>query len=303
MTYQGPIEADIDLTTPDAQAVLAGTPPEGVVGAPDANTTNPATATNTNPAGANEVDVRTGRLIPRERLNQVIDQRNAAQIENEALRAKIEEFTRLQNTAIQSVGAAADIESLMVKMDELSDAKEIATQEGDIDAAKELGRQLNRMSVEVARAQAAHTVVGENYVTGEQGLFTQTANTLMAQYPVLSPQSPNYSQPLVDNIRALSAAKLQENPDMTEAQSLLEATNQTMTLFGITAVGGNKRPANPAIARNLAAATAQPAFIGTMGAGDTSGMEPDIAGINLDKLTDEQWDKLPQAIQNKLLGK
>ena len=188
-------------------------------------------------------------------------------------------------------------------MDELSDAKEIATQEGDVEAAKELGRQLNRMSVEIARAQASQAVVGENYVTGEQGLFSQTATALMTQYPILDPNSANYSQPLVDNIRALSAAKLQADPNITEAQSLLEATTQTMALFGLNAAAGGKRPANPAIARNLAAAAAQPAFIGTMGSGDTSGLEPDIAGIDIEKLTDEQWDKLPASVQNRLLGK
>lgn len=300
--YTGPIEPDVDLNTEDAKAVLAGEQ----TSAPAQQQQNPANPAQVTPANtteaASEVDARTGQLIPRARLNQVIDQRNTLQAENEALLAKIDEFTRQSNTAMQAVGGV-DIEALMSKMDELSDAKEIATQEGDLDAAKELGRQLNRMSVEIARAQATHAVVGENYVTGEQGLFMQTANTLMTQYPILNPNSQNYNQQLVDNIRALSAAKLQENPAMTEAQSLLEATTQTMNLFGMTAVGGAKRPANPAIARNLAAAAAQPAFIGTMGAGDTSGMEPDMAGVDVAKMTDEDWDKLPVAIQNRLLGK
>ena len=293
MTYQGPIEADIDLTTPDAQAVLAG---ELTTDTTQEQTNAPATST------PPEVDAKTGQFIPRTRLNQVIEQRNAVQVENEALRAQIEEFTRQQTTAMQSAGGV-DLDALMAKLDELSDAKEIAVQEGDIDAAKALGRELNRMSVAVARAQASQAVVGENYVAGENSLFTQTANTLMVQYPLLNPQSPDYNQPLVDNIRALSAVKLHENPSMTEAQSLLEATTQTMSLFGMVAVGGNKRPVNAAIARNLAAAAAQPAFIGTAGVGDTSGLEPDIAGINIDKLSDEQWDKLPVAVQNRLLGK
>lgn len=293
MTYQGPIEADIDLTTPDAQAVLAG---EHTTDTAQEQTNAPATST------PPDVDAKTGQFIPRTRLNQVIEQRNAVQVENEALRAQIEEFTRQQTTAMQSAGGV-DLDALMAKLDELSDAKEIAVQEGDIDAAKALGRELNRMSVAVARAQASQAVVGENYVAGENSLFTQTANTLMVQYPLLNPQSPDYNQPLVDNIRALSAVKLHENPSMTEAQSLLEATTQTMSLFGMVAVGGNKRPVNAAIARNLAAAAAQPAFIGTTGAGDTSGLEPDIAGIDIDKLSDEQWDKLPVAVQNRLLGK
>ena len=293
MTYQGPIEADIDLTTPDAQAVLAG---EHTTDTTQEQTNAPATST------PPEVDAKTGQFIPRTRLNQVIEQRNAVQVENEALRAQIEEFTRQQTTAMQSAGGV-DLDALMAKLDELSDAKEIAVQEGDIDAAKALGRELNRMSVAVARAQASQAVVGENYVAGEQSLFTQTANTLMVQYPLLNPQSPDYNQPLVDNIRALSAVKLHENPSMTEAQSLLEATTQTMSLFGMVAAGGNKRPVNAAIARNLAAAAAQPAFIGTAGVGDTSGLEPDISGINIDKLSDEQWDKLPVAVQNRLLGK
>lgn len=291
MTYQGPIEADVDLTSPEAKAVLAGEKPADVA--------EQTTQTPVQPAV--EVDAN-GQSIPRARLNQVIAQRNAVQVENEALRAQIEEFTRQQNTAIQSIGGV-DIDALMVKMDELSDAKEIAVQEGDLDAAKELGRQLNRLSVEVARTQATQAVVGENYVTGEQGLFARTAETLMSQYPVLNPSSQNYNQPLVDNIRALSAVKLHENPDMTEAQSLLEATTQTMSLFGMVAIGGDKRPVNPAIARNLAAAAAQPAFISTMGVGDTNGLEPDIAGIDIEKLSDDQWDKLPVAIQNRLLGK
>ena len=293
MTYQGPIEADIDLTTPDAQAVLAG---EHTTDTAQEQTNAPATST------PPDVDAKTGQFIPRTRLNQVIEQRNAVQVENEALRAQIEEFTRQQTTAMQSAGGV-DLDALMAKLDELSDAKEIAVQEGDIDAAKALGRELNRMSVAVARAQASQAVVGENYVAGENSLFTQTANTLMVQYPLLNPQSPDYNQPLVDNIRALSAVKLHENPSMTEAQSLLEATTQTMSLFGMVATGGNKRPVNAAIARNLAAAAAQPAFIGTTGAGDTSGLEPDIAGIDIDKLSDEQWDKLPVAVQNRLLGK
>ena len=293
MTYQGPIEADIDLTTPDAQAVLAG---EHTTDTAQEQTNAPATST------PPDVDAKTGQFIPRTRLNQVIEQRNAVQVENEALRAQIEEFTRQQTTAMQSAGGV-DLDALMAKLDELSDAKEIAVQEGDIDAAKALGRELNRMSVAVARAQASQAVVGENYVAGENSLFTQTANTLMVQYPLLNPQSPDYNQPLVDNIRALSAVKLHENPSMTEAQSLLEATTQTMSLFGMVATGGNKRPVNAAIARNLAAAAAQPAFIGTAGVGDTSGLEPDIAGINIDKLSDEQWDKLPVAVQNRLLGK
>lgn len=293
MTYQGPIEADVDLTAPDAQAVLSG---ELTTDTPQEQTNAPATST------PPEVDAKTGQFIPRTRLNQVIEQRNAVQVENEALRAQIEEFTRQQTTAMQSAGGV-DLDALMAKLDELSDAKEIAVQEGDIDAAKALGRELNRMSVAVARAQASQAVVGENYVAGEQSLFTQTANTLMVQYPLLNPQSPDYNQPLVDNIRALSAVKLHENPSMTEAQSLLEATTQTMSLFGMVAAGGNKRPVNAAIARNLAAAAAQPAFIGTTGAGDTSGLEPDLAGIDIDKLSDEQWDKLPVAVQNRLLGK
>lgn len=293
MTYQGPIEADVDLTAPDAQAVLSG---ELTTDTTQEQTNAPATST------PPEVDAKTGQFIPRTRLNQVIEQRNAVQVENEALRAQIEEFTRQQTTAMQSAGGV-DLDALMAKLDELSDAKEIAVQEGDIDAAKALGRELNRMSVAVARAQASQAVVGENYVAGEQSLFTQTANTLMVQYPLLNPQSPDYNQPLVDNIRALSAVKLHENPSMTEAQSLLEATTQTMSLFGMVAAGGNKRPVNAAIARNLAAAAAQPAFIGTAGVGDTSGLEPDIAGINIDKLSDEQWDKLPVAVQNRLLGK
>lgn len=293
MTYQGPIEADIDLTTPDAQAVLSG---EHTTDTAQEQTNAPATST------PPDVDAKTGQFIPRTRLNQVIEQRNAVQVENEALRAQIEEFTRQQTTAMQSAGGV-DLDALMAKLDELSDAKEIAVQEGDIDAAKALGRELNRMSVAVARAQASQAVVGENYVAGENSLFTQTANTLMVQYPLLNPQSPDYNQPLVDNIRALSAVKLHENPSMTEAQSLLEATTQTMSLFGMVATGGNKRPVNAAIARNLAAAAAQPAFIGTTGAGDTSGLEPDIASINIDKLSDEQWDKLPVAVQNRLLGK
>lgn len=298
MTYQGPIEADVDLTSPEAKAVLAGEkPPEPTT--PPAPTTPPEPTTPP-AATTDEVDAN-GQLIPRARLNQVIAQRNAVQVENENLRAQIEAFTRQQTTAIQSVGGV-DIDALMVKMDELSDAKEIAVQEGDLDAAKELGRQLNRMSVEVARAQAAQAVVGENYVTGEQSLFVRTAETLMSQYPVLNPSSQNYNQQLVDNIRALSAVKLHETPDMTEAQSLLEATTQTMSLFGMVAIGGDKRPVNPAIARNLAAAAAQPAFIGTMGAGDTNGLEPDIEGIDIGKLTDDQWDKLPVAIRNRLLG-
>lgn len=293
MTYQGPIEADVDLTAPDAQAVLSG---ELTTDTTQEQTNAPATST------PPEVDAKTGQFIPRTRLNQVIEQRNAVQVENEALRAQIEEFTRQQTTAMQSAGGV-DLDALMAKLDELSDAKEIAVQEGDIDAAKALGRELNRMSVAVARAQASQAVVGENYVAGEQSLFTQTANTLMVQYPLLNPQSPDYNQPLVDNIRALSAVKLHENPSMTEAQSLLEATTQTMSLFGMVAAGGNKRPVNAAIARNLAAAAAQPAFIGTTGAGDTSGLEPDLAGIDIDKLSDEQWDKLPVAVQNRLLGK
>ena len=77
MTYQGPIEADIDLTTPDAQAVLSGETTEGTA---QEQTKPPATSAQP----VVEVDAKTGQFIPRTRLNQVIEQRNAVQVENEA---------------------------------------------------------------------------------------------------------------------------------------------------------------------------------------------------------------------------
>lgn len=309
MSYAGPIEADVDIASPEAQAVLSGAagtgqqPPAGQQQVQPPAGDGGKTAGQQQPPAGDGGETAAGQLVPRQRLNQVIAQRDEAKSQLAELQKQIDAFAAKQaptSTYVENLNVDAALE----KLNTLTDARDAALLEGDLDAVKALSRQINTANVELMQLQSARTVVGENYVMSEGALFAQTAETLQAQYPILDPENAGYNQGLVDTIRALSAAKLNDNPDMTEAKSLYEATTQTMALFGQVAVGNvaGKAPVNPNVARKMAAAAAQPAFLGAVGIGDNTGTEPDIEGIDVSKLTDAMWDKLTPAQRNRLLG-
>lgn len=223
-------------------------------------------------------------MIPKARLNEVIEQRRAAEelaarlsAENEALKA-------------QKVGVQVDAD---FDFDSKEQAAMDALMEGDADAYKKI-----RAEIRAAERQEAARITETAFIARkESDALKEVASNAVEKYPFLDKETgDDDAKREVIEWRDFYMAK-----GLPASKALQQAVDKVGPMYakGTADIGATKDTRKPAaIARNAAASEAQGPDLSKSGVGERA-----TAGrINVNRMTDEEFDALPLAEQKRLRG-
>lgn len=290
--------------TPEMQALLDAQEhgaEDSVDGDAETQSAAPTPAPESKPDTADHQQPRDqkGQFIPKARFDEALARERER---NAALTQQLNEL-RTSSAAADPTGAGSGVQELEAELDRLLDAREDFVQEGEVDKAKQISREITRLTRAISRLEVGSEVAATQIASVDSQLFANTVQTLEAMYPQLATTSPEFDPAVISMIMGVKSANMTANPNIVEAQALYDATVTVMTRFGAApppqntgAVKGTPRSAQ--ISRNVATLSRQPANMNVTGTNTTQYDDQ----VDLSKMHPSQWSKLSVDQQNKLLG-
>lgn len=292
---------DPGVSTAALQALVASDKGEGEGGAGAPAAAPAAPAPDDDSAGQ-------GERIPKARFNEVNEQRKAALARNSELEAELERLRAGQTSAAPaSAPAAAPGPAAEFDEDAQEEAYGAALMEGDTRKAAAIRRAINAHVREQAAADARREVEQQR----QQDQQRATADALAAEskaalqaYPYLDTEEGAEALDLILALRDRKAAG-----GMPIAAALRAAVQAIAPKFAPAGQGDTPSKDLPqgepktdlrtaaAVERGAKASMAQPAPL-TGGVGERA----EAGRINVAQLTDEQFEKLPEAEKRRLRG-
>jgi hypothetical protein len=292
---------DPGVSTEALQALVASDKGEGEGGAG-----TPAAA----PAAPNpdEDGAGQGERIPKARFNEVNEQRKAALARNSELEAELERLRSGQASAAPaSAPAAAPAPAAEFDEDALEEAYGAALMEGDTRKAAAIRRSINAHVREQAAADARREVEQQRQQDQQRAtadaLAAESQATLQA-FPYLNTEEGKEALLLIVEARDGKIAR-----GMAPLDALRAAVKAIAPKFAPAGQGDTPSKDLPhgepktdlrqaaAVERGAKASMAQPAVL-TGGVGERA----EAGRINVAQLTDEQFEKLPDAEKRRLRG-
>ena len=253
---------------PAAEEPAAGPEPEPEAPKPEAEDTK------------DEVKKKDNNFVPRARMNEVLEQKRAAEQRLKDLQAQLE----------------SKVPPTDYPFDEKETAYMDAVLEGDHQKALAIRKEIRSAELELTRSVAASQAAQAKEATKAELEFTQVVQQMESDYPVFDQSSADYNQELVDEALELHAGFMSRG--YSPAAAMRKAVTYVAKVNGLDTktaapVPAPKRTAST-VKSKLDAATSQPPVQAGVSGGE---VEPDYRN-----LSDEDWDKLPKATIARLRG-
>lgn len=227
-----------------------------------------------------EVKKKDNNFVPRARMNEVLEQKRAAEQRLKDLQAQLE----------------SKVPPTDYPFDEKETAYMDAVLEGDHQKALAIRKEIRAAELELTRSVAATQAAQAKEATKAELEFTQVVQQMESDYPVFDQNSADYNQELVDEALELHAGFMSRG--YSPAAAMRKAVTYVAKVNGLDAKVEAPAPAPKRTASTvkskLDAATAQPPVQTGVSGGE---VEPDYRN-----LSDEDWDKLPKATIARLRG-
>lgn len=221
-------------------------------------------------------------FVPRARMNEVLEQKRAAEQRLKDLQAQLE----------------SKVPPTDYPFDEKETAYMDAVLEGDHQKALAIRKEIRAAELELTRTVAATQAAQAKEATKAELEFTQVVQQMESDYPVFDQSSADYNQELVDEALELHAGFMSRG--YSPAAAMRKAVTYVAKVNGLDAKSIAPAPASApkrtasTVKSKLDAATAQPPVQAGVSGGE---VEPDYRN-----LSDEDWDKLPKATIARLRG-
>lgn len=219
-------------------------------------------------------------FVPRARMNEVLEQKRAAEQRLKDLQAQLE----------------AKVPPTDYPFDEKETAYMDAVLEGDHQKALAIRKEIRAAELELTRSVAATQAAQAKEATKAELEFTQVVQQMESDYPVFDQSSADYNQELVDEALELHAGFMSRG--YSPAAAMRKAVTYVAKVNGLDAKSAAPAPAPKRTASTvkskLDVAASQPPVQTGVSGGE---VEPDYRN-----LSDEDWDKLPKATIARLRG-
>ena len=262
-----------------------------------------AAAAETAAAEAAKADRDSGVMIPKTRLD-------AKTKQIEALERQIAELSGDQPTTVNA-NMAVDLEGALTDPSEMFDA----IIDGEVDHAGKLFKDA-MSAVASATAQQVADVMDIKVKDGQelntqQGLFDSAVDKAFEAYPVLDPESDSFDEVASRAITAYQQS-LVTGGEALPHDAVAQAVKELMPAFGGVANPGGKPPpektpnegkADAAKERQRAALKKKLADLEEQQPPDTTSSAADgTEAVNMENITIEEFEALPESMQRKLQG-
>ena len=241
-------------------------------------------------SGAEELETAQ-KHVPYSRFREVVERRKAA----EARAAELEELAK------KAAGKPDDEAEAEQQLNALYEQVEEARADGDTKAAAALQRQIDAMNADRLRAQSVMAARRESVAAAQVDQYNHLLGVLEAKVPELNPDAAEFDARLVSEIQFQVEAH--EKMGLSAPDALRRAAS--LLLKNDPFDGGAAKPAAKApvaplrkkvdVEKNAAAAARTPPR------GDRS-EAVQTAKIDVAKLTDEEFDALPESKLRELGG-
>ena len=228
-----------------------------------------------------EVAKKDNNFVPRARMNEVLEQKKAAEQRLRDLQAQLE--SRVPPTDYP--------------FDEKETAYMDAVLEGDHQKALAIRKEIRSAELELTRSVAASQAAQAKEATKAELEFNQVVQQMETDYPVFDQSSADYNQELVDEALELHAGFMSRG--YSPAAAMKKAVTYVAKMNGLDAASepapapAPKRTATTVKSKLDMAASQPPVQTGVSG----GEVEPDYKN-----LSDEEWDALPKATIARLRG-
>lgn len=247
--------------------------------------------------------------IPKSRLDKEIRKRRDLEAELEEMKQMLRE---IKESAAKPKNEASEPEPEPEKPQVDYDAKILEMEKaymeqlyaGETDEALKIRAEINRLQEEKIRQEVEQAATQTVSRTKEEERFIQEAERLQQEYPIFDPNADAFNQEALDYALQLRDGLIQTGKPIIDA--LREATELAALRFGFNpqsnqapapAPEAKPKPAKKNLQKKIEAANKQPPKLsGESEGGDTEAL-PDPT-----KMSADDWDKLPEEVQNKLLG-
>lgn len=235
------------------------------------------------------------------RLNKAKAQRDAERARADALEAELRALRAQQQPKQEA--APDPVAALNAEIDSLYEKIEDARLDGDAKTAAQLQRQLDSKNRELVKLEAVQETRQLTLAEQHAAQYDAMLDVLEAQIDVLNPASENYDHRVVAELEFQVQAY--EKAGLSAPQALSRACS---LLFRIDPAGGKPsamaavpekpkpEPKKPDIEKALDTARRQPPDM------TTKGVDAGVQSIDVTRLTDEEFDALPEAVKRRLRG-
>lgn len=260
----------------------------------------PAAAPAAAPAPAAEADKAQQQMIPKARFDEVNNDRKFYAEENARLKA---ELAAKSGAAPAAAEQATQEESEAVDIMALERQRIDAMMEGDTEKAAEIGAQIVGIVRQQARNEALQEMDERSTRSTTANLVNTAAAEVIAQYPMLDDASENANPEAIDELVALRNGYIAKG--IAPAEAIKKAAEKVAKLYDLDAPQPTAEPKEPvvdprtkqAIERGAHVAATQPntAAVGV-------GTRQDTGRINIEAMSEEQFDALPETEKRRLRG-
>ena len=246
-----------------------------------------------------------GRFIPAYRAKEMVERERLAREAAELRLAEAEK--RLQAGSVENEEAKR-VAALTAKADELSASHAEALVDGDAKRAAEAMKQLRAVDRELARIELLTESTRQTQAALESDHVDLAIAHLEAEHPVLNPDSTEFDPSIANFVLAEQRRLVGEG--LTPSKALLKAGAEIVARFvapkpeaggekkGLTNMAGDRKTEQ--VKKNLETAVQQPASLRGVGAdSDKLGSK---AGGDVSKMSEEEFDALPEATRARMRG-
>lgn len=294
------------------------TPAENATDEPEAPTDEPSTEDTPDEAGEGQPRDAQGRFTRAEepptsedtddgpddenlpiRLNKAKAQRDAERARADALEQRLKE---LESKAAPTEAAPDPVATLSEEVDALYVQVEEARLDGDTQAAAKLQRQIDAKNRELVKLEAVQAAQSASAMDRNAAQYNAMLDTLEARIPSMDPRSDDYDPALVQEmefqVRAYEAAGLSPPAALARASALIFRRDVFSDAPAPAASKPTEKPApkKPDIEKALDTQRRQPPDL------STAGTNADSQRIDVSRMTDEEFDALPEATKKRLRG-
>lgn len=242
-------------------------------------------------AAADDDKSRSQNMIPRARLNEARAKQKEAEARAAELERKLEEMSK-------GAPGNKEFEKFTARVDELYEKVEVARAEGDYKEAAKLQRELDTMRDSASRASAQYISQQAALRAQQDAAYNAAVDQLELLVPEVNPRSDGFDQDVMDEIKDMTEAFEQRGKDSVQALRLAAKAVLGRDPFAEKKALRQTTPApkNTDVAKNVAAANKTPPDVASRS------VEKDQAAIDVEKLTDDEYAKLPKAVRERLRG-
>ncbi|MGE4338844.1 MAG: hypothetical protein AB7E55_23125 [Pigmentiphaga sp.] len=253
------------------------------------------------PEVVEEEAAKPGSMIPKSRFDEVNNAKKAAELNNAALLAEIEAL-RKGEVKPEAAPAKEAVAEAAPEVATLEDQYTDALMDGDRDKARELRMQINA----IIRDSAVQEIEHRTSQATESNNIAAAASAVIAQYPEFNDAG--------ENANAEAIGELVEMRDffisakgMSPAEAITKAAEKVARMYNLGAKAETEEEADEtkpvddrtvvAIKRGAKVAASQPstAAVGV-------GTRQDAAKVNIQTMSEEQFEALPEAEKRRMRG-